>query len=367
MRGPRLERFDLLRAAAILGVVAIHATSPALAAIAAGRPPGGGRSALFWLLAAVNQLGRFSVPAFFLMAGFFTSFEAGDRFVGQERIGRYVRRRLGRVLVPYLTWSLVFFVLPRWARHDAPLPEVARALLLGTTFTGGYFLIVLAQFSVLGPFLARTVAARRPAAWAACLVLLGTTAAWYGAGAYGRGPASGVVRDAFSASLSLFYVWASFFLTGLLTGAEPEQFLSALRGRRRLWAAFSLAFFAGSLWEFRIVLDRTGSLGLAASFLKPTSSAFALAFCAWLLSGPDRTGPATAPWRPLADASYATYLVHGGIILALLGIGSPPWRALLGTAAGPLVLGVVATAAPLALHRVVERYAPAPIRFILFG
>src|SRR5260221_4699988 len=165
MPRPRLERFDLLRAAAILGVVAIHVTSPLLAALLEGGPPSGERAAAFWWLAAVNQLGRFSVPAFFMMAGFFTSFEAGDRFATRQKIGRYVRQRLARVLAPYLTWSLIFFVLPRWAHHDAPFGELTRALLLGTTFTGGYYLIALAQFSVIGPFLARIAAARRAAVW----------------------------------------------------------------------------------------------------------------------------------------------------------------------------------------------------------
>ncbi|HEU4403475.1 MAG TPA: hypothetical protein VFT43_15360, partial [Candidatus Polarisedimenticolia bacterium] len=109
------------------------------------------------------------------------------------------------------------------------------------------------------------------------------------------------------------------------------------------------------------------SLGFAASFLKPTSTAFALAVCAWVLAGHAGGDRSSGPWRLLVDGSYAVYLVHGGVILAMAGWGAPGWQNLLGTPAGPLLLGLAGTAIPLAAWCAASRWLPAPARRALFG
>jgi peptidoglycan/LPS O-acetylase OafA/YrhL len=86
----RLPGLDRLRAAAILGVVAIHATSPLLASLRDGSPAATSRS---WFLVALNQAGRFSVPAFFILAGFLTAPQAESQLRG-GRAGGYLKRRL---------------------------------------------------------------------------------------------------------------------------------------------------------------------------------------------------------------------------------------------------------------------------------
>ncbi|MEE9293253.1 MAG: acyltransferase [Acidobacteriota bacterium] len=370
----RLVAIDRLRAWSILGVVTIHATSPMLAGLVAD---GSVDTTYFKLLAAVNQLGRFSVPAFFLIAGFLTtlggSSRPGDPFAAHGSL----KRRMIRLLAPYLIWSTVFFAMPHWIGGGGVDGGFLRRFLIGDTFTGGYFLIVLAQLTLLAGPLARLGIGRRRVAWALCGSLLAGTIGLFTVAAHSAGPDGELMRSGFSASLSLFIPWASFFLAGILLG------LSAGRGRpvpdswRPICMTIAVIAYTSSLLEFDGVLAASGSLGLAASFLKPSSIVFALAVCTACLAGVslDRSSPgggigASGIARPvmiLATGAYAVYLIHGGIIRFLLGIDGEPWHSLLHGPAGPALLALGSLTLALIGHRAALRFLPRHARFLLFG
>lgn len=370
----RLFEYDLLRAAAITGVVLIHATSPLLADRAAAGDTG---SARFAFLALINQAARFSVPAFFLLSGFFTALA---RLPARESAGgarAYLARRLGRLLIPYLTWSAVFLLVPRLLHRAFDPADLAVRFALGWTFTGGYFLIALAQLTLLAPALVR-LAERRPGlAWSLCLLLAAGGSALHAVAAYGPGGWSRAARDAFSAILSFGPVWAPFFLAGVMLGLFRFRLTPILRRHRAAWLALGALFLASSLVEFRAALAAGATLGVAASFLKPTSVLFAFAACAALLSwGGDRDGAAAgargAPRaggavRAVATGSYAIYLLHGGLILAALGLALPAWQGLLRSPLGPLALAAPGLLLPLAIFRIVDRRFPGWARYALFG
>lgn len=357
MPGDRIAPLDHLRAAAILGVVAIHATSPLLASLPDGSSA---QPSHFWMLAALNQEGRFSVPAFFLMAGFLAAFQA-EKLRDGSGVRDYLKRRLARLLVPYLTWSVALCALPVLAHRKTEAADLAFRFLLGWTFTGAYFLLALAQLTLLAPALIRIVRKSRLAALTLWSLLFFMTEIFYGVAAYGRSGTSLHVREAFSASLSLFFIWGSYFVAGLWAARERERLLGWLGKRRLFWAG----------------LGSTRSLGLAASFLKPTSALFALAACAFFLGTTGaraaervaivRKSPPARAWEVLATGSFAIYLLHGSVVLSLLGIAAPRWQAVAAGPAGPLLLGAAGIAVPLAFYRLTERFAPRWARFAMFG
>jgi fucose 4-O-acetylase-like acetyltransferase len=283
-------------------------------------------------------------------------------------------RRLGRILVPYFTWSVLLCVLPKLLHGEATAADLGTRFLLGWTFPGGYFLLALAQLTILAPLLLGIV--RRSGRSALILFSASLLAAetLFGAAAYGGGAWSRHLREGFSVSLTLCAAWAPFFIAGLWAGGVRRR-LFPWMGRHRMALVFlAAAFYGASLWELRRVYALTDSLGLAASFLKPTSVLFAFAACAVCLGA--RTGglvtrsgaaPLAPAWRALAKGSYAIYLVHGAVVLVLCGIASPWWQGLLATPAGPLLLGAFGIALPLAFFRLAERGAPAWARFAMFG
>jgi hypothetical protein len=354
--------------------VAIHTSSPLLASVENGFH---GAASRFLVFAALNQAGRFSVPAFFILAGFLNALgaEAPSR---HGSAGRHLKRRLGRLLLPYLTWSVLLCALPRLIHRQGTAVDFGMRFLFGWTFTGGYFLLALAQLTLLAPALMKVVRKGGREALVLCSVSFMAIGMLYGTAAYWNDPRARHVREAFSASLTFFPVWAPFFITGLWAGGERRRLLPWLGKHRVAFGAMAAALYVASLWELRMVLDRTGSLGLAASFLKPTSVGFALATCAFFLGQSERAAPVppgpaadAAPiapaWRALASGSYAIYLMHGSVVLALLPIASTWWRSLLAGPAAPIVLGVCAVGLPLAVFRLTERLAPPWARVALFG
>lgn len=219
MPGDRIAPLDHLRAAAILGVVAIHPTSPLLASLPDGSAAQPSR---FWMLAALNQAGRLSVPAVFLLAGFLVAFQA-EKLRGGSGARDYLKRRLARLLVPYLTWSVALCALPAPVHRKTDAADFAFRFLLERTFTGAYFLLALAQLTLLAAVLIRIVRKSRLAALTLWPLFFFMTEIFYGVAAYGRSGTSLHVREAFSASLSLFFVWGSYFVAGLWAARERER------------------------------------------------------------------------------------------------------------------------------------------------
>ena len=353
---------DRLRALAIVGVVCIHATSPLINA-AAGDPV---HDATFWSLVALNQAARFSVPAFFFLAGLLAMSTARRDATGGIMVTRAIGARLRRLLLPYLAWSAILWIVPSLLGRRALPGETAARLLLGQTFTGGYFLIALAQLALVTPWLCRHAAARPRLVGGAAAGLL---AAILGASLIAaHGEDSGwtiIIREGFSAALSSGIVWAPFYMAGVLGGLDPARLRDLIVRQAGFLVALAAAALPLSMLEFRVVLDATGMTGLAASFLKPSSVAVAIAITGLALVVP--AGPLASrmvAW--LAPSSFAIYLVHGGVIHAVTRLLPDP-ASNLGAWAGVVTAVPAGLAAPILLHRIASRRLPESINLLLFG
>jgi len=95
MSAKRLEWIDLLRAVAIVGVVVIHAQG-AFAESEHG-------SENWWIFNVLNSVAHFSVPVFIMISGALL-------LKSNEPLGLFLKRRLFRVLVPFLFWSVILFL-----------------------------------------------------------------------------------------------------------------------------------------------------------------------------------------------------------------------------------------------------------------
>lgn len=347
----RWRAADELRAAAILGVVAIHATSPILNEAAAG-----GAFPIWPLL--LNQAARFSVPAFFVLAGFFTAVHAPASPGG-------LRRRLARLVLPYLTWSVILAVLPPLLHGDSAPADLPRRLLFGWTFTGAYFLMALIQLTLIAPLLVRLAGRGGRAGWIFCgLAALAVTAAHYL-----------VAPERLSLFLSTFVAWLPFFLAGILVGVERDRWVARL-GRARVAAAVAVpVLIVLEVVESQRILAITGSPGAAAGFLKISSVCYAAAVIVVVLGRSGlRADTAGAPARfarriadHLAGTSYAIFLIHGAVILKLLDAGPLWWQVALDSPAGPILLMAPAVALPWAMHAACRRFLPSPVMLWLFG
>ncbi|WP_260262000.1 acyltransferase [Vibrio intestinalis] len=100
----RIRFFDLLRCVAAVAVIAIHVLAPYRHEL--GQIPFDQ-----WLTAvSVNSVTRWAVPVFILITGALMLSDKRD-----FELGYYVKRRLGKVLVPFLVWSLFYAYLSGWS------------------------------------------------------------------------------------------------------------------------------------------------------------------------------------------------------------------------------------------------------------
>lgn len=105
---PKLTEIDILRAIAIIAVLVIHGTSDATQL-----PLGTGSHAVFFIL---NKASLFTVPLFICISGvvlFYTYYEHWES--GMSRV--FWTKRLRKILIPYVLWSLFYYLFNQFPFH----------------------------------------------------------------------------------------------------------------------------------------------------------------------------------------------------------------------------------------------------------
>ncbi|AKG37002.1 acyltransferase [Paenibacillus durus] len=170
----RIPQLDIFRAISILAVLAIHATSRTLAETL--------NTPLFHPFLFINKFSQFAVPSFVFLSGFVLFYNYIDRPLTGKTLGKFYGRRLLYIIVPYVVFSLFYFVLKLYAGNQwsmAPQEmavKMAKYLLTGTAYTHLYYVVIIIQFYVLFPLLLWCLQkSRRLAAWAP---LIGLALQW---------------------------------------------------------------------------------------------------------------------------------------------------------------------------------------------
>jgi surface polysaccharide O-acyltransferase-like enzyme len=113
------------------------------------------------LAAVLSQLSRFCVPMFMILSGYglgYSEQRRGLQRFGLDEFTTFWRRRASRVLVPYLTWSLLSLALMHRlfsAEGGIAWTEIGRSLLMGGADYHLYFIAFLLQAYLLWPLLRR--------------------------------------------------------------------------------------------------------------------------------------------------------------------------------------------------------------------
>ncbi len=150
------RQFAALRGVAILLVVVNHSVALSLDALrAAGQP--GPAAWQVTILIIVKSWGLMAVPIFLFLSGAYIAYATKGRDLRASY--RTIVMSLRFVLVPYLIWSILFYVLIFFISHDQySLIGYLRNLVVGYPFN---FVPILVFFYVIGPLLVR-ISERRP-------------------------------------------------------------------------------------------------------------------------------------------------------------------------------------------------------------
>lgn len=133
-----IRAIDYLRTISILAVVLIHTTTKTLEA-------SGYNLNVFSLTLFLNQLSRFAVPLFFLISGFVLemNYDFHLNYIA------YLKKRLSKIFIPYLFWSLIYYFFVYTQNHD----NFVKVILTGNASYQLYFIPTLLIFYLIFPLL----------------------------------------------------------------------------------------------------------------------------------------------------------------------------------------------------------------------
>ncbi|UUZ80583.1 acyltransferase [Paenibacillus sp. P26] len=300
---PKLMELDFVRAVAIVAVVMIHATADATVDPLLVSE----RSRMFYI--AFNKLSNFAVPVFIFISGLVLFYRYLDDWNGRQVVQFYVKR-VRQALIPYLIWSLFYYLYNQWLFERSTLHmdwrEFADKSLWADTSYHLYFMIIIVQFYLLFPPL-MSLSQAFPWFRKALLPLgIGIQAAFYSYNHW-------VEPVDHAASLCVNYF--SMFALGGMLGMHYEAFIRVLR-RHIAWilpltAIFGCMFMAMYAFEGHIhfVIENTWYEALFFIY-----AMFAGVSLIWLGRRLQNLPWIAKAMGALGAASFGIYFVHPAIL-----------------------------------------------------
>lgn len=138
----RVSVWDKWKGAAIIAVVLIHASG------STANFPVGSFNYEFGII--LRQMINFPVGLFVFLAAFFATRSTRE----SDSYWVTVRKRVWRLALPFLLWSLIYFGA-KLVRGSLVFEEIPLKLLNGSSVAVGYFVIVMIQMSLISPLLER--------------------------------------------------------------------------------------------------------------------------------------------------------------------------------------------------------------------
>lgn len=223
----KMEELDAARVWSMLAVIAIHVTAPYIGADSDFLL--GGMNLAY----IMNQAARFAVPLFVLLSG--ASLGLGKALPA----GQFYRRRLVKLGIPYVCWTVVYTL---WEHQSLAPGALARRFFLGQAAPHLYFVIIIFQLYLLYPLLRRWM--ERSAAWC----LLGAFLITYGVEKLivlqraGFSMIPGFLRPYL---WQLFPTWIFYFVLGMAATRENLGRLQQFAARHRAVIAAAAVVFTG--------------------------------------------------------------------------------------------------------------------------
>ncbi|WP_342417928.1 acyltransferase [Paenibacillus sp. FSL R10-2782] len=166
-----IPELQLVRAMAILAVIMVHATSYATVQLT--------NSSLYIVYNALNVLMKYGTPVFIALSSMVLFYNYKDRPMGRELLIRFYKKRLRYILLPYIMFSLFYFVLSLAAGSSEPWTVTGLAesfavkLATGKAYTHLYYIFIMMQFYLVFPWVLWLLQRyRRAPQWSVAIGLL---------------------------------------------------------------------------------------------------------------------------------------------------------------------------------------------------
>ena len=291
----RIEAFDAYRGMAIVLVVFAHTAGLGWEYYGVE----GGEVNFAWSVAARN-LALCSLPMFLFVSGYLLG---KVRCASLPEYGDYLRKRVSRIAVPYLFWSLALLSLASIRAGYLDAGHWLFAIITGTADGPYYFILMMLQFYILAPLLSRMLDHR----WAMPGFFI-VHALWI-AGIYAIELAWDLEMH-FAITKTPFLSWLSVFTFGMWVRRNPD----ALTGSNPVpFAAAAVVLYGAAIAETYLLLgfDR---FELAILDVRFTTLAFAFAVIMLSLQLLRWNWPDF--WVTLGAYSFGIFFIHGTALRA---------------------------------------------------
>ncbi len=147
-RRAKLNEIDIVRGIAILGVLMVHSTSFATIDMK--------NTTLFGVYNFLNIFSKIGTTSFILLSSFVLFYNYYPQPLTLQRFKKFYRNRLMYIIVPYLLFSMVYFVL-RWYQNgfawdlSQMWPSFWSKVSQGQAYTHLYFVFISIQLYLLFP------------------------------------------------------------------------------------------------------------------------------------------------------------------------------------------------------------------------
>lgn len=246
MNKERLKAIDYIRGISMLGVIGIHVGSEYLT----------NPMSNIHLVALFEIVTRFCVPIFFFISAFglFRNFDANEKFSYRD----FLKKRLGAVLVPYLSWTAFYIVFNAviWHVGFPPLWLLPTIIFLDPAKYQLYFLVILIWFYALMP-LWRFIVPRLNLVWLAVVLVLQIAFNNFSSGAlYGVKLANPFLQSLIHYRLNYLILHYLFiFLLGGYVGLHFEKFLRIAKAHfAKLAALFFISLLSILGYYYKLIL-----------------------------------------------------------------------------------------------------------------
>ncbi len=334
----RVAWLDVLRIVAILAVITIHTVSPLTAGATVAT-----FSATWWVAASMNVASLWCVPVFVMISGGLLL-----RPAKPTPATAFYRRRLNRIAVPLVFWTVVYLALrPTLFGEHLTKAEAARDLATGHPYLQLYYLYVIAGLYAVTPLLRHVIA--RTSADRLRLFAIGVLA--FNVADY---TLDGVLGTGGVNALTEWLPFVGYFLAGAWLMTAPIKERTAARA-----AMFAVAAAVATLVLSAVFIDVFGWTRVGRYFLGYQSPTVVVMSVALFLAVRARATRRAWKSRPvvarMGEATFGVFLLHPLVLVPLLQHAGRPSQLTtvsLGVPAIVLVVAAVSAAAAVVLTRV---------------
>lgn len=283
----RILAMDVIRALAIIAVILIHVTGLMLSYSTFN-------TKVYMQSLMVNQLARFSVPAFIALSGIGISIS----YKKDQGYFKFLGHRLYKVVPRYIVWCIIYICI---INKSFNISSAVSDILHGTAFYHLYFVPLIVEFYIIFPFVYKFIGSK------SSLILNFIITMFI---------LIGLHNYVFPSSLESFLDrknmidWIFYFSFGAFIGNNRNLFTEKIhKFRKVICIAFVLVVF-GFIYEIIINTRMTKNIDYTTTFLRPSVLIYSVILILFIFSINWKNNLFMKIVQYISKSSYGIYLSH---------------------------------------------------------